>query len=92
MNSFYRHPDKGFWEPTQRLEHLGLDVDTEAGLFRVPPEKLKRLMQQAKAIRAMAAREARLVPVRLLAGCDTAGESTQQAPHHCQTVVTWCVG
>ena len=63
-----RHPEKGFWEPTQRLEHLGLEVDTESGLFRVPPEKLHRLMDQAKAIGALARREARLVPARLLAG------------------------
>lgn len=63
-----RHPEKGYWEPTQRLEHLGLDVDTEAGLFRVPPAKLKELMQRASGIVAVAASERRLVPVRQLAG------------------------
>ena len=30
-----------------RLEHLGLDVDTESGLFKVPPTKLQKLMGQA---------------------------------------------
>jgi hypothetical protein len=63
-----RHETKGVWEPTQRLEHLGLDVDSRQGLFRIPPVKLKRLEDQAGAIRALAAREARLVPARLLAG------------------------
>ena len=69
MLGIRRHPTKGWWdEPTQRLEHLGLDVDTEAGLFRVPPAKLAKLMGQARDIAGLAAREARLVPVRLLAG------------------------
>ena len=62
------HPGKGEWEPTQRLEHLGLDVDLEAGLFRVPPHKLAALMRQAREILGLASREARLVPARLLAG------------------------
>ena len=59
---------KGEWEPTQRLEHLGLDVDLEAGLFRVPPHKLAALMRQARELLGLASREARLVPARLLAG------------------------
>jgi ribonuclease HI len=62
-----RHPEKGYWEPTQRLEHLGMDVDTAEGLFRVPPAKLAGLMQQAGAILAIASRDRRLVSVRTLA-------------------------
>ena len=63
-----RHPDKGEWEPTQRLEHLGLDIDTEAGLFRVPPRKVVELMRQARDVLGRAKQEARLIPARELAG------------------------
>ena len=62
-----RHPGKGVWEPAQRLEHLGLDVDTADGLFRVPPAKLQGLMAQARDLMALATREARLVSARRLA-------------------------
>ena len=74
-----RHPDKGFWEPTQRLEHLGLDVDTESGLFKVPPVKLQKLMGQARDIIGLMSRERRLVPARLLAGFIGYAQSVQLA-------------
>jgi len=63
-----RHLTKGHWEVTQRLEHLGLDVDLGAGMFRVPPSKLARLMKQARSLGPTAARDARRVPARVLAG------------------------
>lgn len=63
-----RHEDKGWWHPTQQLEHLGLAIDTHAGLFKVPPLKLAALQRQAREVHGLATREARLVPCRLLAG------------------------
>lgn len=67
MLGLTRHPEKGYWEPTQRLEHLGLDVDLEAGLFRVPPAKIDGLMRHARDIIAQGTRQARWLPVRSLA-------------------------
>lgn len=74
-----RHPEKGFWEPTQRLEHLGLEVDTAQGLFLVPPQKLNKLMGQARDIIMLAARERRLVSARYLAGFIGYAQSVQLA-------------
>lgn len=34
-----REPSKGHWQPTTSLTHLGLQIDTVAGLVIVPPEK-----------------------------------------------------
>jgi biotin operon repressor len=62
-----RHPEKAVWEPTQRLEHLGLDVDAREGLFRVPPRKLQGLMTQARSLICQAARSSRWLPARVLA-------------------------
>ena len=63
-----RHPEKGFWEPTQRLEHLGLDIDFQEGLFRVPPQKIVTLSVLARNIGSTAASGRRLVRARVLAG------------------------
>ena len=47
-----RNPAKGDWEPTQRLDHLGLTVSTElsegGGRYLVPPAKQKRVTRFAK--------------------------------------------
>jgi len=62
-----RHPDKGFWEPTQALVHLGLGVDTARGLFVVPPHKQAQISEQATRLLHTAARRRRLVSALQLA-------------------------
>ena len=74
-----RHPDKGWWEPTQVLEHLGLEIDTRRGLFLIPPKKVTELERRAKALIAQAARDRRLIPVRVLAQFAGYGQSVQLA-------------
>ncbi len=63
-----RHPTKGVWEPTQRLQHLGLVVDLVAGTAHIPLDKLARLHQSASALLGHASSHARWVSARRLAG------------------------
>ena len=60
-------PDKCHWEPTQRLVHLGLMVDTELGLFLVPPEKEQKIQRMARGIIVSALGKRRLIDTRFLA-------------------------
>ncbi|KAK3239638.1 hypothetical protein CYMTET_50450 [Cymbomonas tetramitiformis] len=64
----FRNEKKGHWEPTQLVEHLGLEVDFEEGLFRVTERKLKKIHSKATAILCRATREQRWVQARELAG------------------------
>eukprot|EP00854_Cymbomonas_tetramitiformis_P034644 gene34644-biopygen34840 len=64
----FRNEKKGHWEPTQLVEHLGLEVDFEEGLFRVTERRLKKIHSKAMAILCRATREQRWVQARELAG------------------------
>ena len=65
-----RNAKKGIWEPSQVVEHLGLGVDTEKGIFYVTPTRLHKLHTAAKALlcRAGNSRTNGVVPRRQLAG------------------------
>lgn len=41
-----RHPTKGWQEPTQVLTHLGLEVDTQRGMFRVHADRAARIRKR----------------------------------------------
>jgi len=58
---------KCHWEPTQRLRHLGLEVDTQRGLFLVPPDKETKISQFARVLKVEALAQRRLCPARRLA-------------------------
>jgi len=58
---------KSVWEPTQRLQHLGLLVDFQRGLFLVPPVAVKSIQQQAKQLLISATDTTARVAVRRLA-------------------------
>ncbi|KAK3282239.1 hypothetical protein CYMTET_10012 [Cymbomonas tetramitiformis] len=62
-----RNEKKGQWEPTQLVEHLGLEVDLKAGQFRVTPARLQKIRLQSKALLSEASRQRRWLPARKLA-------------------------
>ncbi|KAK3257231.1 hypothetical protein CYMTET_33675 [Cymbomonas tetramitiformis] len=62
-----RNEKKGQWEPTQMVEHLGLEADLKAGQFRVTPARLHKIHLQSKALLSEASRQRRWLPARKLA-------------------------
>ncbi|KAK3233369.1 hypothetical protein CYMTET_56327 [Cymbomonas tetramitiformis] len=62
-----RNEKKRQWEPTQLVEHLGLEVDLKAGQFRVTPARLQKIHLQSKALLSEASRQRRWLPARKLA-------------------------
>ena len=49
------------------LTHLGLEVDTKRGMFRVHADRAARLRKRARALLCDASRQKRALPVRRLA-------------------------
>eukprot|EP00873_Tetraselmis_striata_P044281 jgi/Tetstr1/464545/TSEL_009302.t1 len=63
-----RNPNKGVWEPTQKLLHLGLEIDTSGSpTLRAPAEKLASIARAAKRLIQRAKRDRRWLPARELA-------------------------
>ncbi|KAK3265932.1 hypothetical protein CYMTET_25408 [Cymbomonas tetramitiformis] len=62
-----RNEKKGQWEPTQVVEHLGLEVDLKLGQFRVTERRVHKIHTRAKEILCDAARNRRWIPARRLA-------------------------
>lgn len=61
-----RATEKGCWEGTKKLEHLGMLVDTEAMRVYITDGKLEKVRGLAKKLLLSAQRNARLVPLELL--------------------------
>lgn len=63
-----RNVKKGCWHPCQRLEYLGMMLDTTASpVFEVTPSALQDTMDFAQSVLAIARRNHMRVPERLLA-------------------------
>jgi Reverse transcriptase (RNA-dependent DNA polymerase) len=58
---------KCVWAPTQRLVHLGLEVDTRKGVFRVDDRRRNAIRNAARNLLCRASESARMVRVRDLA-------------------------
>ena len=61
------NPKKCEWEPSQSVHHLGITVNTAAGVFEVPREKLRKIRRLAVDLRVTAKKNHRLVLKRELA-------------------------
>ena len=62
-----RHPDKGQWEVSQQILHLGMEIDLKAGKFRAPESRMLQLNKLSATIVGRAMRNRRLIPARMLA-------------------------
>ena len=60
------NPKKCEWEPSQSAHHLGITVNTAAGVFEVPREKLRKNRWLAVDLRVTAKKKHRLVLKREL--------------------------
>jgi hypothetical protein len=58
---------KSSWELETRKLHLGLWVDTAAGIYMIPEERISRIKACAKLVLSEVSRNARLVPAKLVA-------------------------
>jgi hypothetical protein len=64
-----RHPSKGQWDPTQRLDHLGICISLEkTAMFFVPVGRLEKIRKMAHALICRAKRNRRLLPAMAIAG------------------------
>lgn len=61
------HPTKSNWTPTQRLVHLGLELDTYEGVFRLTGTRRNKVRAAAGALKVEAKGRARTVPAKQLA-------------------------
>ena len=62
-----RKESKGCWEPAQHLIHLGIAIDTERGLFLIPPHKQATIRGAASSLLRYSASHRRWVSVKKLA-------------------------
>eukprot|EP00873_Tetraselmis_striata_P028309 jgi/Tetstr1/448573/TSEL_035822.t1 len=69
-----KHPTKAHPEPTQQLQHLGMDLDLVTMQFRAPSAKLRRLSNLARDLLCIAARRRRHAPAKLLASLAGQGQ------------------
>eukprot|EP00873_Tetraselmis_striata_P005492 jgi/Tetstr1/425756/TSEL_016175.t1 len=72
--SLAKHPTKVHPEPTQQLQHLGMDLDLVTMQFRAPAAKLRRLSNLARDLLCIAARRRRHAPAKLLASLARQGQ------------------
>ena len=75
-----RKAGKGQWDlPVQRLEHLGMVVDTKQAVFQVTPARCGKLRTLAKDILCRASRDRRLISRKALQSFCGLGNSTSLA-------------